>query len=109
MTPSNSNIYALITNKSNEIWMELEGRIPPAPKQVITLHQWRTSLMGLCPMTTSEWKDHFEFECCDVFVVRDGQVYSVLADVFPANDWTIDEYHNTYLVVDLNEAAWGCA
>ena len=108
MAPSNSNIYALVKNKSNEIDMELEGRIDPTPRQVITLHQWRMNLTEL-PMTTDEWIDNFQVECCDVFVVRNGQVYSVTADVFPAYNWTIDEYHNTYLVVDLNEDAWGPA
>ena len=103
MTPQ---LYTLIKNKSDEIWMELEGKLPSEPKQVITLLQWYRSLLHPS-VTSDEWTDHFADELLDVFVVRDGQVYSVTSDVCPAENWTIDEYYNTYVMVDLDEKVWG--
>ena len=106
-----TTLNTLIKNKSDEIWMALEGGLPSEPSQVITLHQWRMSLLHTESwghmVTSAEWMEHFQNECVDVFVVRDGQVYSVTSDVCPAENWTIDEYSSTYMMVDLDEKVWG--
>ena len=105
-------IYTLIKNMSNEIHQIQTGGYPyPYPQQIITLHQWRMSLFPTLNwgrmVTSAERMEHFMDECLGVYVVRDGQVYSVTSDKFPANNWTIDEYSNTYVMVDLDEEVWG--
>ena len=101
-------IYTLIQNKSNEIWMELEGKLPSEPQQIITLRQYHCRELNHNEnyghyVTSAEWMEHFQDEGIDVFVVRNGQVYSVTSDVCPAQNWTIDEYANTYVMMDSEE------
>ena len=98
------NICTLIKNKSDEIWMALEGELTPTDTQVITLRQYHCRELNHNEnyghyVTSQEWMDHFVDECFDVYVVRDGQVYSVTSDVCPAEKWTIDEYANTYIMM----------
>jgi hypothetical protein len=113
MATLNKNIRTLIENMSNEIHQIQTGGDPyPYPQQVITLRQYHCRELNHNEnyghyVTSAEWMEHFQNECINVFVIRNGQVYSVTSDVFPAENWTIDEYANTYMMVDLDEKVWG--
>lgn len=100
---SPNNIYTLVLDKANQLDMEMEGKT--FPRQIITLHMWRMNLTETIPQTTEEWFDNFHQECLDVYVVRDGQVHSVMCES-GVNDWTIDEFDNTYVSV-APDIVWG--
>jgi hypothetical protein len=104
MTPNNDKDFTLVRNKSNEVDMEVFGEVHDG--HIISLRQWSVSVMNECPMpqTTEEWYDYFGEKALNVYVVRDGRAYSLLADGHaPPGGWTADEFDRTYVMAYINE------
>lgn len=104
MAPNNDKDFTLVRNKSNEVDMELFGEVQDG--HIISLRQWIVSVMDGCPIpqTTEEWYDYFGVKGLNVFVVRDGEAYSLVADGHsPPDEWTINEFDRTYVMAYIDE------
>jgi len=109
MAPNNNdNDYALVRNKSNYIDMEIAGEVQD--NHILSLRHWSISFMRdlVVPQTTEEWEDYFFENGRNVFVVRGEEAYPLYADcdIECADDWTIDEFDRTYIMLypdELNE------
>lgn len=104
MTPNNDKDFTLVRNRSNEIDMEMEGRVQDG--HIISLRQWCVSVMSghPLPQTTDGWERYFSEIGLNVFVVRDGRAYPLDAyECECADNWTIDEFDRTYVMAYIDE------